>query len=93
MGLNAGGNSMRGRPGRGRGNNSRFHPGNNLDNSNDSSQYNPSTDQMMQRPKYKPTINRGRGGGGGVNNGNGENQAQSRSESAQMSQNTASESN
>lgn len=76
---NAGGGSLRGRGGRGRTNNPRFHPGNNLHNSNEPSNYNNNnSDQSMPRPKYNNNNNpssRGRGsgrpsrGGGGMSNG------------------------
>lgn len=78
---NAGGGSLRGRGGRGRGNNPRFHPGNNLHNSIEPSTYNNSinnsSDQSTQRPKYNNNpSSRGRGGsarpsrgGGAMSNG------------------------
>lgn len=73
---NAGGGSLRGRGGRGRANNPRFHPGNNLHNSNEPSNYNDShSDQTIHRPKYNNNpSSRGRGNarpsrGGGFSNG------------------------
>lgn len=73
---NATGGSLRGRGGRGRANNPRFHPGNNLHNSNEPSNFiNNSADQSMPRPKYNSNpSSRGRGGsrpsrGGGMSNG------------------------
>lgn len=80
---NAGGGSLRGRGGRGRANNPRFHPGNNLHNSNEPSNYNNNnnnsnnnSDQSTQRSKYNNNnpSSRGRGStrpsrGGGMSNG------------------------
>lgn len=60
---NQGGGGGRGRGGRGRVNNPRFHPGNHLHNSIDSSIYNNTSDQSLQRPKYNPSGNRGTGRG------------------------------
>lgn len=59
MGLNAGGSSMRGRPGRGRGNNTRFHPGNNSHKHEESSKNDCSLEQTMQKPSqtYRSSTN------------------------------------